>query len=55
MEELKPCPFCDRDAKLETWYGRYYVECSNYRCKIRPTTLIYDDKEKAIEYWNKRD
>lgn len=56
MEELKPCPFCGGDAELETnSYGRYYVECSNYYCKIRPSTFIDADKEKVIEDWNERD
>ena len=52
-EELKPCPFCGGKAQLvdeDTGDMKtYYVLCD--RCV---QTYPFSQKERAIEYWNRR-
>ena len=59
--ELKPCPFCGRLAKIHNCkvYGGYdysYVECS--KCHIRTkqyeVSTEYSSSEKATNDWNRR-
>lgn len=53
-EKLKPCPFCGGEAALwKTLSGDYHIECINM-CDIKPGTLCYHTKEKAITAWNTR-
>lgn len=60
MPELRKCPFCGGEAKIETgltFAGKtYFVTCANYReCDgyyVR-TKAKYSKKE-AIEAWNGR-
>ena len=59
MPELKPCPFCGGEAKLQdTTYGNnisaYVVRCKNIDCDIRPATSYFRLKKEAIERWNRR-
>lgn len=56
MIELKPCPFCGGEAKLEDLggtekCGRYFVKCT--KCKIAQDTL-WASKKTAIHQWNRR-
>ena len=58
MEELKPCPFCGKDAKIEANGDDYtsYVVCVSCGArgewfKISPR---YSSVERAIEAWNRR-
>ncbi len=60
-EELKPCPFCGKKAKVAVvgepsdradWW---YVICTNVECSVKPQTLYcYEDKADAVEAWNRR-
>ena len=66
-DELKPCPFCGReavvyqipeDSKINRLYWNVWIVgcngeivCPGYVWKTAP---IYVTKESAIEHWNKR-
>ena len=60
--ELKPCPFCGGEAKLEHVYIQYTNTPTWDRWNIRHQCSIINDicfpgyisKEQAIEAWNKR-
>lgn len=57
--ELLPCPFCGSKAERKTLthaYGHtmYYVQCSNEKCAINPTTVAYKTKGADIRAWNTR-
>ena len=65
MSELKPCPFCGREAVLQSdiRYPRpkcepqesYEVLRDNYDCVIyRADNRYFSSKRKAIEAWNRR-
>jgi Lar family restriction alleviation protein len=53
-EELKPCPFCDGEAKViearSAGVNYYLVECT--KCFGR--TVSYLKQEEAIAAWNRR-
>lgn len=62
MEQLKSCPFCGEIPEVTTTAiikanpsNRYYVQCNNYYCRIRPMTDVKDNEEEAIDDWNRRD
>lgn len=56
--ELKPCPFCGGDVKVDianTLGGmKWFVECKNIRCDIMPCTSAWSSPQDAIEAWNER-
>lgn len=59
MNELKPCPFCGGEAyickeNIPYHPTSYAVDCGNDRCDVDPSTDFFEDKEKAIEAWNRR-
>ena len=64
MKELKPCPFCGGEAKIEHSYKfgsttRYsLVKCQNYECGIEGKWIMestsYASDERAIKAWNRR-
>ena len=49
--ELKPCPFCGREPKIEECEGwGYFVICE---CGIEQSEL-YKQKCDAVKHWNRR-
>ena len=55
MTELKKCPFCGSEARLNTCSVKYFVECTHETwCEVLPKTWLYNTKEEAIEAWNRR-
>ncbi|GHT52912.1 hypothetical protein FACS1894106_2660 [Spirochaetia bacterium] len=62
MLELKPCPFCGKEAKMYTnnkiatfLYGHSYsVRCTNELCYCFVVSNPTETKEAAIAAWNKR-
>ena len=57
--ELKPCPFCGREAKIVDdttimYIPQYQIRCKNISCTIRPKTNWCVDKSEAIRHWNTR-
>lgn len=59
MAELKPCPFCGKDAELKHYKANgndwWYVACSH--CEIAMDPLMWNNnrtKEEAVELWNRR-
>ena len=61
MNEPLPCPFCGGEVasnQLSDWAGgnsRYYIQCYNDDCEVRPAINIpSDSEEKVIHRWNKR-
>lgn len=64
MIELKPCPFCGGEAKLDHWNGTAnvysFVRCQNTKeCGIEGKRFIespsYASDERAIKAWNRRE
>ena len=64
MIDLKPCPFCGKEAVIRSGtafngqYSTFYIKCSS--CEVQ--TLKYVNAgndlkalEKAIEVWNRRE
>lgn len=51
--ELKPCPCCGGEAKMEELYGDYSVECQNVECLL--ATPWCGTPEGAAAIWNRRD
>lgn len=57
--DLKPCPFCGGEAyickeNIPYHPTLYAVDCGNDKCLVDPSTEFYEDKEEAIEAWNRR-
>lgn len=60
MIELKPCPFCGREAKVCGFHyslhgkgdmEKFYVICNSCSASSYPYAI---KPEKAIEAWNRR-
>jgi len=49
MKELKRCPFCGGEAKIEG-YKIFWATCK----ECTTETKVFDTKEEAIEAWNRR-
>ena len=54
--EIRPCPFCGGEAKLEDLgggmnCGRFFVKCT--KCEIAQDALSAT-KQTAIKRWNRR-
>ena len=53
FNKILPCPFCDAKAIFDyddNDEGMGSVQCTNWQCSAR----IFDDRDSAIESWNKR-
>ncbi len=51
--ELKPCPFCESNPRMESWYSPprgYWFSCDG--CSVEADSAI--DKAGAAEAWNHR-
>ena len=54
---LKPCPFCGGRADLRYSINKALVECTNKKCKLRPSTWLHldtDSVDKLVDIWNQR-
>lgn len=60
MSELKRCPFCGGEARLQRWHRKsdYYVICKECGCRTPLFQYQFDSKEErrkdAINTWNNR-
>lgn len=51
MNELKPCPFCGGEARVNAYgFNQYSVDCKI--CWVE--TPIKSDVKNAIKAWNRR-
>jgi Lar family restriction alleviation protein len=50
MDKLKKCPFCGGEAELDLFYKTPLVQCKD--CGVE--SAMYDNKQQAIDAWNKR-
>ena len=57
---LSDCPFCGEEAGMFRYdndaFDRnvYYAECMNEECDVRPSTLLKNSLEEAMDAWNVR-
>lgn len=57
---LSDCPFCGEEAGMFRYDNitlgckQYYAECMNEECDVRPSTLLKDSYEEAMDAWNVR-
>lgn len=53
-QNLKPCPICGHEVKLNPVNDSFYIECDNFLgengCGL--TTGYYKSKNELIEQWN---
>lgn len=57
IQEIKPCPFCGGRADIRYSINRALIECTNRKCKIRPSTWLHvetDSVDKLVKIWNTR-
>jgi hypothetical protein len=55
--DIKPCPFCGKQARLNYSLGKAYISCDNTNCKIKPSTWLRVEEnkvDKLVAIWNKR-
>lgn len=54
--ELKPCPFCEGEAKLLYYkeHNLYRIQCVNPKCLCGVMTIFFNDEKEAINAWNTR-
>ena len=57
MEELKRCPFCNGEAKIDAYMtevkGRFVYGIHCRGCQLK-TWDHYNSEEEVIKYWNRR-
>lgn len=58
MTDLKPCPFCGETPEMveeeRLNNARYFIKCSNEKCKMVVETLYSTERKRARETWNHR-
>lgn len=54
MTEIKPCPFCGGEAKLQRFGRFYYISCENENCECLVESGYMNTEESAVESWNRR-
>jgi len=55
MIDLKPCPFCGSEAKLDFAEGRYFVQCTDLKfCGAIIRGKTYTDSSVVVVAWNQR-
>lgn len=52
--ELKPCPHCGGEAKLEQMGYPHHVFCTNCYARVTGTGFGSEGERSAIEAWNRR-
>jgi hypothetical protein len=53
-EEIKPCPWCGEEPRVDRFYDMYLVTCMNYVCPVMPHTKPTCTEGRAIYVWNRR-
>ena len=55
--QIKPCPFCGKEAVLEKLNEVYVIGCDTEMCygNINHMTMVFYSKENAIKTWNRRE
>lgn len=57
-EELKPCPFCGREPKIEYWSSggtMYMIKCNNPDCPVPVVSYpVGRDFDEVLADWNWR-
>lgn len=52
--ELKPCPFCDGEAKLTEHFGPYDGAPFRITCQKCGARITDFEREEAVAAWNRR-
>jgi len=57
-KELKPCPFCGGEARIENQYvHKWVVGCESFGCIcmwLWSYTPLFSSREEAVKAWNTR-
>lgn len=53
-KKLKPCPFCDGEAKLEEMGYPHHVYCKECGARVPGVGFGPDGERDAIKKWNRR-
>lgn len=58
MTQIKPCPCCRGEAKLDSYPGSAFTGSGTYHCvrctKCYLRTCDHSSAKKAIDTWNRR-
>lgn len=56
MTELRPCPFCGKPARIQTYTNeRKAIVCDNMYCPCFMSGNVFDTEAEAVTAWNTRD
>jgi transcription elongation factor Elf1 len=52
------CPFCGNQPVIDSYTVKerkmYYVICLAMDCHVKAQTMVSEDLQTAIDFWNKR-